>query len=400
MKKIFPCVIGLGYVGLPVFISLKNKFQVIGYDVNKNRVDSLNHKIDTNGEFYKKDLTLKNKSKITFNENNLKKCNFFIITVPTPINNDKRPNLEYIISACRTISKYIKKDDIVFLESTVFPGTTEKICRKIIQKNRNIKFHIGYSSERINPGDKLHNIRNISKVVSINSNKNITSKVKKVYSFISKKIIFSKNIKEAELSKLIENTQRDLNIALMNELMILCHKTNLNFDEVIKLARSKWNFLYFAPGLVGGHCLPVDPYYLSYYAHQSKFKTKVTLAGRTVNNSMELFIFEKIYKKILKIKNIKSKKIVVAGLSYKPNVADLRNSISLKIYKKLKKIFLNLTAYEPILNRKIAKKLDIEVDFKNIKNGDVFIVLVKHNKFKNLYSHVKKNNKLILDPFI
>ncbi len=399
MKKIFPCVIGLGYVGLPVFISLKNKFQVIGYDVNKNRVNSLNYKIDTNSEFKKKDLILKNKSKITFNENNLTKCNFFIITVPTPINNNKRPDLKYIISACKTISRYIKKDDIVFLESTVFPGTTEKICRKIIQKNRKIKFHIGYSSERINPGDKLHNIKNISKVVSINSNKNVISKVKKVYSFISKKIIFSKNIKEAELSKLIENTQRDLNIALMNELMILCHKTNLNFDEVIKLARSKWNFLYFAPGLVGGHCLPVDPYYLSYYAHQSKFKTKVTLAGRTVNNSMESFIFEKIYKKISKMNNIKNKKIVFAGLSYKPNVADLRNSISLKIYKKLKRVFSNIIAYEPILNRKIAKKLNIEVDFKNIKKGDVFIVLVKHNKFKNLYSYVKKNKKLILDPF-
>ena len=308
MKKIFPCILGLGYVGLPVFVSLNNKFKSIGYDIDENRVKSLNNGIDTNNEFNKKSLILKNKSKITSNENNLKKCNFYIITVPTPVGINKLPDLKYIVSACKTISKYIKKDDIIFLESTVFPGTTEEICKKILKRNINFKFHIGYSSERINPGDKIHNIKNISKVVSINSNRNVVSRVKKVYSSLSKKIIFTKKVKEAELSKLIENTQRDLNIALMNELMVLCHKTDLNFDEVIRLARSKWNFLDFSPGLVGGHCLPVDPYYLSYYANKSNFKTKVTLAGRDVNNSMELFIFNKIYKKISKIKNIKKKK--------------------------------------------------------------------------------------------
>ncbi len=399
MKKIFPCIIGLGYVGLPVFISLNNKFESIGFDIDKNRVKSLTQGIDTNNEFDKKSLILKNNSKITCDEKNLKKCNFYIITVPTPVGSNKLPNLKYIINACKTIAKYIKKNDIVFLESTVFPGTTEEICKKILKKNIKFKFHIGYSSERINPGDKVNNIKNISKVVSINSNKNIIFKVKKVYSSLSKKIIFSKKIKEAELSKLIENTQRDLNIALMNELMVLCHKTNLNFTEVIRLAKSKWNFLNFNPGLVGGHCLPVDPYYLSYYANKSKFKTKVTLAGRDVNNSMELFIFNKIYKKISKIKNIKKKKIIISGLSYKPNVADLRNSIPIKIFKKLKGIFSNIIGYEPILNKKIAEKLNIEVDFKNINKGDIFIVLVKHDKFKSLYSYAKKNNKLIIDPF-
>ena len=337
MKKIFPCVIGLGYVGLPVFISLNKKFEVIGFDVNKERVNDLNHQIDTNNEFNKNQLKLVNKSQITADEKSLKRCNFFIVTVPTPINKDKLPNLKYIISAFKTISKYIKKNDIVFLESTVFPGTTEDICKKIIKKNKNVKFNIGYSSERINPGDKIHNIRNISKVVSIKNDKDIISTVKKVYNCISKKIVFSENIKEAELSKLIENTQRDLNIALMNEILILCHKANLDFNEVIRLARSKWNFLNFSPGLVGGHCLPVDPYYLSYYANKSKFKTKVTLAGRNINNSMEKFVFEKIYKRILEIKNITNKKIVVAGLKYKPNVADLRNSLAIKIFRKLKK---------------------------------------------------------------
>ena len=399
MKKIFPCVVGLGYVGLPVFISLKKKFEVVGFDTNKERVKDLNYQVDTNNEFNKNQLKLLNRSKITAEKKNLKKCNFFIVTVPTPINRANLPDLKYINSAFKTISKYIKKNDIVFLESTVFPGTTEEICKKIIKKNKNIKFHIGYSSERINPGDKIHNIRNISKVVSIKNNKNIISKVKAVYDCISKKIIFTENVKEAELSKLIENTQRDLNIALMNEIMILCHKTNLNFNEVIRLARSKWNFLKFSPGLVGGHCLPVDPYYLSYYANQSKFKTKVTLAGRSVNNSMEAFIFEKIYKKILDIKKIKNKKIVIAGLTYKPNVADLRNSLAIKIFRKLKNNLSNIVAYDPTIEAKLAKKLNIEINFQNIKKADIFIFLVKHDKFKNIYAHAKKNNKTILDPF-
>ena len=399
MKKILPAIIGLGYVGLPVFISLKKKFKVIGFDTNKERVTNLNHQTDTNNEFSKNELKLLNKSLITNKKEYLKKCNFFIITVPTPINKNNLPDLKYIISAFKTISKYIKKNDIIFLESTVFPGTTEKICKNIIKKNNNVKFHIGYSSERINPGDKIHNIKNISKVVSIKSNKNIISIVKKVYDSISKKIIFSENIKEAELSKLIENTQRDLNIALMNEIMILCYKTNLDFNEVIRLARSKWNFLKFNPGLVGGHCLPVDPYYLSYYANKSKFKTKVTLAGRNVNNSMETFIFEKINKKVLKVKKNKNKKIVVAGLTYKANVADLRNSLAIKIFKKLKYKVPNIMAYDPTIEKRLAKKLNIEIDFENIKNADIFILLVKHNKFKNIYLYAKKNNKTIFDPF-
>ena len=187
MKKIYPCIIGLGYVGLPVFISLKKKFEVIGFDTNKDRINNLNNQIDTNNEFSKSQLKPSNKSQLTSDENKLKNCNFFIVTVPTPINKKKLPDLKFVISAFKTISKYIKKNDIVFLESTVFPGTTEEICKQIIKKKNNIKFHIGYSSERINPGDKLHNIKNISKVVSINGKRDIISRVKKVYICISKK---------------------------------------------------------------------------------------------------------------------------------------------------------------------------------------------------------------------
>ena len=399
MKKLLPCVIGLGYVGLPVFISLKKKFRVIGFDLNKKRVNNLNKLIDTNSEFKKKELKLSNGSKITNYENELKNCNFFIVTVPTPIKQNKLPDLKYIVSAFKTISKYIKNDDIIFLESTVFPGTTEEICKRIIEKKKKIKFHIGYSSERINPGDKINNIKNITKVVAIKKDKKSFPVVKRVYKNISKKLIFSENIKEAELSKLIENTQRDLNIALMNEIMILCHKTNLDFQEVIKLARSKWNFLKFNPGLVGGHCLPVDPYYLSFFAKKIKFKTKVTLAGRDTNNFMEKFIYKNIYEKILRIKKSNHKKIVIAGLTYKPDVSDLRNSFALEIFKKLKRKFSNIIAYDPFVNEKILKNVSVEKNFYKVKNAGTFIFLVKHKIFKNLYSFAKKNNKIVIDPF-
>ena len=399
MKKLVPCIIGLGYVGLPVFISLNKKFKVIGYDKDKTRVRNLKKFIDTNNEFNKKDFKLKKNSLITSNENNIKNANFYIVTVPTPIKKNKLPDLKYIKAAFDTISKYIKEDDIIFLESTVFPGTTENICKNIIQrKNKNIKFHIGYSSERINPGDKIHNIRNICKVVSIKNSKEIIHSVKRIYKCVSKKLVFTEKIKETELSKLIENTQRDLNIALMNEIMILCNKTNLDFNEVIRLAKTKWNFLNFNPGLVGGHCLPVDPYYLSYFANKFNFKTKVTLAGRNINNFMEKFILRKIVSKISKFNNLR-KKIAVIGLTYKPNVADLRNSLAMNIFKSLKKKYINTRAYDPIIDTQIAKKLQIGVSSANIKNSDIFIFLVKHKKSEDIFNYAKRNKKIIIDPF-
>ena len=400
MRKLTPCIIGLGYVGLPVFISLNKKFKVIGYDKNKSRVKDLKKFIDTNNEFKKKDFKLKKGSLISSNKSSLKRANFFIVTVPTPIKKNKLPDLKYIKSAFETIAKFIKNDDIIFLESTVFPGTTENICRNIIKKkNKPIKFHIGYSSERINPGDKIHNIRNICKVVSINSDKKIIQAVKRIYGCLSKKIVITKKIKETELSKLIENTQRDLNIALMNEIMILCNKTNLDFSEVIRLAKTKWNFLNFNPGLVGGHCLPVDPYYLSYYANKYGFRTNVTLAGRNINNFMEKFILKMVISKINKVKNYKKKKIAVIGLSYKPNVADLRNSLAMNIYKSLKRKYSNIKNYDPIIDPKFAKKLKIIVSNKEIKKSDIYIFLVKHKKIKSIFDHAKNNNKIIIDPF-
>ncbi len=399
MKKIFPCIIGLGYVGLPLFVSLKKKFQVIGYDISKNRTKELIKYVDRNREFNKNDLHLENNSIITSNHLDIKNSNFYIVTVPTPIKKNKYPNLNHIKSAFNTISKYIKQNDIVILESTVYPGTTLEICKNILQKkNKKKKFFIGYSSERINPGDKIHNIRNIPKVVSINSNREIISCVKRVYENVSKKIVFTKKINEAELSKLIENTQRDLNIGLMNEIMILCEKANLDFNEVIRLANTKWNFLNFKPGLVGGHCLPVDPYYLSYFAKKLGFNTKITLAARKTNNFMEQFILKKITSKLKNIKNYKKKKITVMGLTYKSNVPDHRNSLAVNIYNKLKKMSKNIKAYDPIIENSFIKTNNIRNNFKEIMKSEIFIILVKHKKIGEAMKVIKKNKKIIIDP--
>ena len=394
MKKIYPCVVGLGYVGLPLFISLKKKFKVVGFDINKKRVNDLRQLNDRNKEFKKKDLRLVNNSSLTYNKINIKNSNFYIITVPTPIKKNNIPDLKYVKSAFKIIANYITNNDIIFLESTVYPGTTLKICRNIIKnKKKNINFYIGYSSERINPGDKIHNIKNIAKVVSINANKKINDIVKKVYCNVSKKIIFTKKINEAELSKLIENTQRDLNIGLMNELMILCEKSNLDFNEVLRLANTKWNFLRFKPGLVGGHCLPVDPYYLSYYAKNLKYNTKITLAARYTNNYMEKFIFKKIYSNLLQHKE---KKIVILGLTYKSNVPDYRNSLAINIFNRLKKKNRKIKVYDPIIDNSFNKKNSVSL--KEAMKSEIFILLVKHQPFNKIIKILKKQKKIIIDP--
>ncbi len=399
MKKIYPCIIGLGYVGLPLFVSLKKKFKIVGYDISKRRISELNNFKDRNKEFSRKELTLNKGCLFTSNKADIKDSNFYIVAVPTPIKNNKDPNLIYVKSAFTLIANFIKNNDIIFLESTVYPGTTLEICKRIIQKkNKNIHFSIGYSSERINPGDKIHNIKNISKVVSIDADNKTISSVKSVYKNVSKKIVFTKKINEAELSKLIENTQRDLNIGLMNEIMILCERANLDFNEVLRLAKTKWNFLKFKPGLVGGHCLPVDPYYLSYFAKKLRFNTKITLAARKTNNSMEEFIFKKIILELKKIKNYKKNKIVVMGLTYKSDVPDYRNSLAINIFNKLKKQNKNIKAFDPIIENSFIEINKINNNFKEIMKSEIFIILVKHKQIDKAVKFAKKNKKIIIDP--
>ena len=405
MVKTKICVIGLGYVGLPLILNISKRYECFGFDINKKRIESLKNKIDTNKEFSLIDF--KNK-KINFTNNleNIKKCNFYILCVPTPIYRNKSPDLRNLNSAIKMISKILKKGDILFLESTIYPGLTLKY-KKFLEKKTKLKndkdFYIGYSPERVNPGDKINTIDNINKIVSINTkNKKILKKVLMVYKNVSKKIAFSNDISAAETAKVIENIQRDLNIALMNEFLLICKKLNINFKEVLKLAKTKWNFLNFYPGLVGGHCLPVDPYYLASIAKQNNLKTIVTLSGRKTNDLMDKFVIDEI-KKFLRLKNkkIKNSNILLMGLSYKPGIADLRNSINLKIFKTLKKQSKSVKVYDPFLNEETKLKYNVfnRIDINN--SYDIILFLSKNSHFENQYKRLKKNGNRsnLIDPF-
>ena len=332
-----PCVIGLGYVGLPIQINLSKKYECIGYDNNRNRIKDLTKGKDFFNEFKKK--TLIDKSiKYTNSLEAIKNYNLFIVTVPTPILKNKSPDLKHLKDVCSNLSKIIKKNDIIIFESTVYPGLTNDYCVPLLEKKNSWKegldFFVGYSPERVNPGDKNHDLSKINKILAY-PHTYLKKDLIKLYSLISKKIIFSKNIKEAEAAKVIENIQRDVNIGLINEIYLVCKKLKLDFNNVIDLASTKWNFLRFSPGLVGGHCLPVDPYYFAYISKKNNFETKITLAGRSINDAMVKTIKNEIIYEIRK-NNIK-KNILICGLSYKKDVADLRNSLSLKIYNDLKK---------------------------------------------------------------
>ena len=404
MKKIIikPAVLGLGYVGLPIFLNLQNKINTIGYDIDASRVKDLNLKRDFNCEYKKNSLNLKKKSVITSNKKLLLKCNFFIVTVPTPIHNNYTPDLSYLKKSCEILGKIIKKNNIIFFESTVFPGVTENFCGKILEKKSGLKlntdFFLGYSPERINPGDKKHTVNKIMKIVS--SNNSYALKVgKKIYRKITKKIVLSKNIKEAESAKVIENIQRDLNIGLMNEIYKVCCNSNINFSNVIRLASTKWNFLKFNPGLVGGHCLPVDPYYYSTFAKKFGITTDIILSGRKINNSMYKFMYNKLINEIRKLKiNFRQSKILILGLTYKKNVSDIRNSYAINIYQLFKNKFKNLDVCDPLLKNKKIKNIKVLYDF-NVKNYDLIINLVNHDVFKSKILKIKKNKQSYIELF-
>ena len=397
--NIKPCVVGLGYVGLPILARLSKKFDVIGFDINKERIKTLRNFNDSNNEFKNKDLKKIKIENLTSNYLDLVKCNFYIVCVPTPINKFKKPDLYLLKKAFKNLSKVIKKGDIIVLESTVYPGSTENVCVPILEKytklKNNVDFFVCYSPERINPGDKKHTINKIVKLISI-PNLKCKNKVYKVYKKVSNKIIFSNSIKETELSKVIENIQRDLNIALMNEIFMFCDKTKLDFKNVLNLASTKWNFIKYDPGLVGGHCLPVDPYYFSYIANKFKLKTNVTLSGRSTNEYMYKFMLEKILK-VLQISGNKknNSKVIFFGLTYKKNVSDIRNSLALKIYKHFQKRYENIYGFDPLINPKIVNKLLSKNQFIKIKGIKYIIILTNHDIFKKYLKKLNKNIKVI-----
>ena len=389
------CVIGLGYVGLPICLKLAKNFKTVGFDINTKRINSLKNQIDLNHEFKRKDLKKKN---LIFSKEirDLDKCNFYIICVPTPITNSKLPDLRYIEASFKLLSKILKKGDIIILESTVYPGVTETFAKKLEKKTKlrnNRDFSVCYSPERINPGDKKNNLNRINKVLAYEGeSQKVKTLLKNVYEKICKKLVFSKNIKEAETAKGIENIQRDLNIALFNEILIICNRLNLDFNEVIRLASTKWNFINFSPGLVGGHCLPVDPYYLTYIAKKKGYKSKVTLSGRYVNNYMKKYVidFADFYLRKSQIKKNKIK-ICIVGLTYKYGVSDIRNSQKIEIFKHFKKKFKQTKCFDPFF-----KSAD-NLKFNELKKYNFFIFLSKGKKFSNIANLVDK--KKIIDPF-
>lgn len=397
------CVIGIGYVGLPIFLNLSKTLSITGFDINKKRITKLNKFVDIYKEFKKNEIRLfkKKKSILTSNIADIKKCNFFIVTVPTPIFKNKNPDLRMLINSCELIGKILKKNDIVFFESTVFPGVTNKICRKTLEKISGLKsskdFFLGYSPERINPGDKTKKLNTINKIVAFNDNSSKRIKiVKDIFKKISKKITYTSDIESAETAKVIENIQRDLNIGLFNEIYKFCDKANINFKEVINLASTKWNFIKFKPGLVGGHCLPVDPYYLSYISKKHKLKMEILLAGRNVNNQMENYAFKKILSELKKYKLNLKDKILIAGESYKPNVGDQRNSIAQKIILKLLKRNNRIKVFDPTIDNKYFYKR-YRTNFLNYQDKyDAIIQLVNHDVgYKQIQNYLKKNNKTI-----
>lgn len=378
-------IIGLGYVGLPIAINFAKKYNTYGFDINKNKLEKYKKGIDCTGEIGNaklKHTTLK----FTNNPKDIKKANFIIVTVPTPINNYNQPDLNPLIRATEMIAENLKEGSTIVYESTVYPGTTEEICIPIIEKKTGYKlnenFFVGYSPERINPGDKKHKFENINKIVS-GSNEQVTEKIFELYQRCLKgKIIKVSSIKVAEASKIIENTQRDVNIAFINEISKIFHLMNIDTKEVLKAASTKWNFLDFKPGLVGGHCIGVDPYYLSYKAKELNFDPQVIRSSRKINDSMGTYIAENIKKNLLE-KGIKLEKakVLIKGLTFKENINDIRNSKVIDIIKELKKNKIKVYVEdENVDNEELEKMYNLSLDDR-IPKVDVVVIAVKHKKY-------------------
>lgn len=405
-KKAKLAVIGLGYVGLPIALEFAKKISVIGFDINAKRVEMMKQGIDPSNELEKEafdgcDIVFTNSLDV------LKEAKFFIVAVPTPVDEHHVPDLVPVQKASETIGKVIKKGDYVVFESTVYPGCTEEDCLPIIEKLSGLKniadFKLGYSPERINPGDKQHTLSSIVKVVS-GCDKESLEEIAKTYELVVKAGVHRAScIKVAEAAKIIENTQRDLNIALMNELSIIFDRMDINTFEVLEAAGTKWNFLKFQPGLVGGHCIGVDPYYLTHKANELGYKSQVILAGRTINDDMANYVARKTVQHIIKtVGDVKSAKVLVKGATFKENVSDIRNSKVADVVKALKAFYVNVDVEDPHAD---SDELLHEYGFglaDAIGNEyDAVIVTVPHNDYIDLgddyFSGITKSHALIAD---
>ena len=392
------CIIGLGYVGLPLAHAFSEKYEVVGLDIYQTRIDELNKAYDRTLELNEIQLqeALDNNIKFTCDTEDIKDCNIYIVTVPTPIDKNKRPDLTPLIKASETIGKVLKKNDIVIYESTVYPGATEEECVPVLEKFSKMKFNedffCGYSPERINPGDKEHTVTKILKVTA-GSTPEIGKKVDELYaSIITAGTHLAPTIKVAEAAKVIENSQRDINIAFVNELSIIFNKLDIDTNAVLEAAGTKWNFLPFKPGLVGGHCIGVDPYYLTHKAQQVGYNPEIILAGRRLNDNMGIYVANQVIKLMIKKGHkIEGSKVLVLGITFKENCPDIRNSRVIDVIEELQEFGCNITVSDYWADKDEVKheyNLDLINDV-NYDDYEAVVLAVAHDKFKD----VKLNNK-------
>ncbi len=383
-------VVGLGYVGLPLAVEFGKKRQTIGYDVSSSKVESYKRCIDPTGEVSFDDLQAASHLLFTNDPAELSHADFVVVAVPTPVDLAHQPDFSALVGASKAVGKNIKRGAIVIYESTVYPGATEEVCVPVLEKHSGMKwkedFHVGFSPERINPGDKQHTLTSILKVVS-GDDEDTLEKIAMLYeSVISAGVYRASSIKVAEAAKVIENTQRDLNIALMNELAIIFDKLGIDTLEVLQAAGTKWNFLPFRPGLVGGHCIGVDPYYLTHKAEMIGYIPQVILAGRRINDSMAKFVAEQTIKHIIKADiNVRGARVNVLGLSFKENCPDLRNSKVADLINELKSYGIKIHVHDPVANPEEARHeygLELE-SWDNLPRADALIVAVSHRQFIN-----------------
>ena len=393
-KKI--SVIGLGYVGLPIALEFAKKTSVVGFDIKPERVELMKNNIDPSNEleseaFKGTDILF------TANSEDLKQADFHIVAVPTPIDDHNQPDLTPLLKACVTVGKALKKGDYIVFESTVYPGCTEDDCVPILEKESGLKFvedfKVGFSPERINPGDKVHTLTSIVKVVSGCDTESLEN-IAKIYELIIKAGVHrASSIKVAEAAKIIENTQRDVNIALMNELSIIFNRMDINTLEVLEAAGTKWNFLKFFPGLVGGHCIGVDPYYLTYKAKQLGYHAQIINSGRFVNDSMGAYVAKQLVKKIIGLqKDIRKARVLVMGMTFKENVSDIRNSKVIDVINELKSYHINIEIVDPYANHdEVMEEYGVQMQDQVGKDYDAVIVAVNHKDYMNLNENYFKS---------
>ncbi|WP_109832836.1 nucleotide sugar dehydrogenase [Reichenbachiella versicolor] len=403
MKDYNVAIIGLGYVGLPLAVAIAEKYLVTGFDINQTRVDELNQGHDRTDEVSDEGLKAAKNLKITTNPEELKSANFYIVTVPTPIDDNKNPDLTLIKKASELVGKYISQGDIVVYESTVFPGCTEEICVPILEKQSQLKFNkgffCGYSPERINPGDKDRGVKDITKVTSGSTDK-IACEIDDFYNSVIKAgTHLASSIKVAEAAKVIENSQRDLNIAFVNELSLIFNKIGIDTHEVLAAAGTKWNFLPFKPGLVGGHCIGVDPYYLTHKAESLGYKPEVILAGRRINDNMGKHVAQEVVRlmcqKGIEVVNAKA---LIYGITFKENCPDVRNTRVVDIITELRKYNISVEVYDPLADMEEVKK-EYDIDLIDVPSGKYAarILAVAHGEFRNVNWSELSNTGVVFD---